>query len=250
MQIATQQLKRFCKKFRLPFRNLRFLHLALTHSSFRSHASSLLIQKHSDLGEDNERLEFLGDSVLDLLISEYLFGEFRDKPEGYLSKLRSYVVSRTCLFKISQELELQTLVLSMYNIARSPDKYKTVLANSVEAIIGALYLDRGYKVTYRSMLRFFLVYIEEVISGLHKRDYKSIVQNYVQQNFGARPTYQALSMTDKSRRVFVRISFPMGGRKKYLSRKIGGASKKIAEQLAAEDVCKDLKIALDGELLF
>lgn len=125
----------FISKFGYRPRNIKLFREAVTHRS---------VSFHSKTDNSNERLEFLGDAILDAIIAEFLFQKFPEEDEGYLTKVKSKVVSRKTLSEIGEELELRTIL--RYNRGRSIN-LSSLEGNAFEAIIGAIYLDSSYEVT-------------------------------------------------------------------------------------------------------
>ncbi len=134
----TRQLKRILGF--LP-RNLELYQLAFVHKS----ASHFIF---NDIKVNNERLEFLGDAILDSMVAEYLFGKFPDKEEGFLTQTRSKIVNRDNLNHMAIKLGIGDMIVSKM----SKDNHKSVYGDALEALIGALYLDKGYKRTKKIVL--------------------------------------------------------------------------------------------------
>ena len=132
-----KELQLFEKHARIRFRKLEFLNQAFTHRSFAHEAA--------ESGENNERLEFLGDSVLGLVVAEYVYATLPEQPEGELARIKSFVVSEASLSEIARGLRVDNFILigkgEEYSGGRSK---KTILADCLEAIIGAYYLDSGF----------------------------------------------------------------------------------------------------------
>jgi ribonuclease-3 len=123
------------KKFGYRPKNLKLFEIAFTHKSFSNTKNDV---------ESNERLEYLGDTVIDLIVAEYLFNKFPEKDEGFLTKVKAKIVNRNMLSSIGEELELATLI--RYKTGRSI-RIATIEGNAFEAIIGAIYLDSDYETT-------------------------------------------------------------------------------------------------------
>jgi len=166
------------------FKNLNLLNQALTHSSYiRSKGKKSLF--------DYERLEFLGDAVLELLTAEYLFREYPQLSEGGLSKLRSRLVSKESLSNYARKIEVGKYLL----IAKDQEGIQsqdTLLADTYEAIIGAVYLDDGLQVSRQLILSFLLSQkgkMQEI------NDFKSYLQEYVQSKHKSLPRYKMIQET-------------------------------------------------------
>ena len=195
------------------------------------HASYVNEQDDSNL-DDNERLEFLGDAVLDLAISHLLMERFQDAKEGDLSKYRARVVDETGLCQVAQRLGLGDYLLLGRGEDQGQGREKpSILANTTEALIGALYLDAGFDKTMEIVGRLFLPLLERVRATEMDHDFKSLLQEYTQQTYQVLPKYRLVEERgpahDKTFRVILTL---MGER---LSEGVG-KSKKLAEQNAAQ----------------
>ena len=168
------------------FRNKELLYQAMTHRS--------AVHERARHGH-NERLEFLGDAVLQLVTTEYLF-QLTDKPEGELTNWRSALVQGNHLCEVASELHLgDYLFLSRGEEASGGRSKKSTLANALEAFIGALFLDQGLETTRQFIHTFILTHLKQLIATGRHRDEKSIFQELAQEKTGITPTYQALSET-------------------------------------------------------
>ena len=204
------------------FKNRKYLEIAMTHSSYAN-------EKKKGY-ESNERQEFLGDSVLSIVVSDYIFKHCPNFPEGDLSKLRAAVVCEKSLCKFSEELEVGSfLKLSKGERLSNGSSRPSILADAFEAIIAAIYLDGGLEEARRFILRF----VEPVIKSPKPkvfRDYKTKLQEIIQQNKGEVLQYVLVSETgpdhDKHFVSQVQLNSNVIG-------KGGGRSKKDAEQEAA-----------------
>lgn len=213
---------RFLNRYNLPMKNLDLLDRALTHSSYAF---------EHQLPYDNERLEFLGDAVLSLIVSEYLYREFPQATEGELSKQKATIVSRPVLGKRALEMGFGEMILLGRGEEQSGGRTRPVLLGSaLEAVVGALYLELGAaKITPWLIQEVFepgraLSHTEEF------SDFKSQLQEYVQKHFQTIPTYELISETgpdhNKQFEVVVKIQGVAYGRGT-------GHRKKIAENQAA-----------------
>jgi ribonuclease-3 len=224
-------IKRLENKIGLTFRDKALLQRAITHKSFSNE------NKHLNY-RNNERLEFLGDSVLSIVISTYIFDNFPDYPEGELAKMRSVIVSEPILAQKARELELgQFLLLGKGEELTGGRKRDSLLANAMEALIGAIYLDLGFAVTTEFLIRLFKDIISDVEKGNYIQDFKTILQETFQQKGNERPVYRIINEIgpDHNKQFEVEIVYD----EKVLG--IGkGSSKKEAEQQAARTVLKKL----------
>jgi len=216
-------------KIGVAFKDIELYKKAFTHRSFLNENRHLA-------REHNERLEFLGDAVLELVATEYLFEHYKDSPEGELTNWRSALVRGENLALIAQGLDLgQFLFLSKGEESSGGREKSYLLANTLEALIGAIYLDHDFGVAKRFIEKMVLVHLEDIIrKGLHI-DAKSQFQEIAQEKASITPVYKVLkeSGPDHSK-IFV-----MGA---YLGDELvgqgNGASKQEAEQSAAGEGLK------------
>ena len=199
------------------------MNLAFSHRSFANEQSGEV--------DNNEKLEFFGDSVLGLVVSEYLVTALPDKSEGDMAKIKSHVVSEDSLAEIGRTLRVDNFILigkgEEYSGGRSK---KALIADAVEAIIGAYYLDSGFKAV-RSFIRSLLIpQINEVLEDRHKKDFKTLLQEYVQKRFKSYPRYRIANRKgpDHNRTFWIEVTI---GKKTYGPGT--GKNKKEAEQQAA-----------------
>src|SRR5699024_3746831 len=204
------------------FKNPALLARALTHSSYAN-------ERHVDTG-DNERLEFLGDSVLGFITAEYLFANHRDFPEGELTKLRAYAVCEKSLFSYAEEIGLGNYLKLGKGEQRTGGRTRpSVLSDAFEAVIAAIYLDGCMDEAKKFVLRFLVPYVEAKPTF---KDYKTMLQEVVEKNQGETLEYVLVSETgpdhDKCFTVEVHLN------SNVIGRGVGG-SKKKAEQNAAKE---------------
>lgn len=214
------------KKLGITFENGKLLDNAFVHKSFMN-------EYHKDDKEDNERLEFLGDAVLELTVTEYLYKTYPKKDEGQLTNWRSALVKGEHLAEVGKELNLGTYLYLSHGEERSGGRKKNyILANTVEAVIGALYLDKGYRVTHTFISKHIITKLEKIIEeGLHI-DAKSHLQELSQDKLSLTPEYRLLSEKgpDHAKRFIMAVFFG--------DDKVGegeGSSKQNAEEDAARN---------------
>jgi ribonuclease-3 len=168
------------KSLKISFRNKDLLAQALTHRSATGKAQT---SKH------NERIEFLGDAVLELVATEYLFS-FETKSEGELTNWRAALVNGRQLAQVARELKLgDYLFMSRGEEASGGRNKESTLANALEALIGALYLDQGFEMTRQFCFDHILRRLEELLKQGKHRDFKSVFQEKVQELLGITPHY-------------------------------------------------------------
>ncbi len=220
------------KKINFEFNNIEILKQAFTHSSYA--------HEHSrDNISHNERLEFLGDAVLELVISEYLFVNFPELNEGDLTRLRANIVCESSLTRVAKMLNLgEYILLGKGELAAGGKNRPSILANLLEALIGAIYLDKGYAATWSKIISFFKSVMEEIKDGELIKDYKTLVQEYTQGEYCLTPEYKIVDeIGPDHNKIFVaQVLF----REKVVGEG-SGRNKKEAEQAAASVAWSKLK---------
>ena len=213
------------------FKDKTLLDRALTHSSYNREKNT----KHVD----NERLEFLGDAFLDAIVSVELFRRRPSWTEGKLTKTRAIVVCEKSLAEIARGIDLGAYLNMGYGEEQAGGRFKdSIIADSIEAIIGALYIDGGYDEANRFVLKFFHETIENAIEGKLFKDYKSEVQEILQKNGKVEIAY----VIDKEEGPDHDKTFYVHLECEGISYESGvGKSKKEAEQLAAKKSIELLK---------
>lgn len=190
-------------------------------------------------GESNERLEFLGDSILGFIICEALFDRFGDYQEGDLTKIKSMLVSRKTCAKISNELGLPEFIKAGKGMGGTRAMSGSIAAGLLEAVIAAIYIDRGFEAAREFILSRFNTLIEKADAQHHHENYKSVLQQYCQKEFGTTPVYSLLDEKgpdhDKCFEIGVDIE-----RRHFPS--AWGVTKKDAEQKAALNVLVELGV--------
>lgn len=213
------------KKIGIVFKNKDLLLQALTHRSYLNENTKW----HLD---HNERLEFLGDAVLELVVTEYLYNNYPN-PEGELTNWRAALVNAVMLSKISNEFDLNDFVLLSRGEARDTGRARQyILANTIEALIGAIYLDQGYDPAKDFISRFVLKELPTIIEKRLYRDHKSLFQEYAQEYVGITPTYEVMEEwgPDHAR------NFKMGV---FLEKEMIGSGKGPSKQEAQQEAAKD-----------
>ena len=212
------------------FKNITLLQNALTHSSYANE------RWHNSL-MSNERLEFLGDSILGMVVAEYLYKTFPDRPEGELTRMRADMVCETTLAAVAGRIDLgRHLMLGNGEEQGGGRTRDSILADAVESVIAASFLDGGMEAARNFIEKFILV--EVPVKKMHNADYKTALQELVQQKKNQTLTYALVgeSGPDHDKRFEVEVSLN--------GRVIGtgsGSSKKRAEQMAAQSALENLK---------
>ena len=210
------------------FKNEALLDLAFTHSSFSK--------------TNNERLEFLGDSVLNLVITKYLFENYPELDEGKMSRVRSNLVNQETLSSLSKKLELQkNIKLSAGEEKTNGREKKSILSNTFEALIGAIYLDSDLDVVFNYIKKVYGDLLTNANLIKNNKDPKSILQEYCQGRFLPLPNYNTKELNDKVN-TFETVCSIDGIKDFGFGR---GSTKKNSHQSAAEMMLEQLKIYFD-----
>lgn len=216
--------KEFEAKLGIPVRNPSLLLEALTHRSFAT-------EQEGSEALGNERLEFLGDAVLGLIVSEHLFQEHPSASEGELTQRKAQLVSRRILARVGREWDLGRWLRMGRGAEGSGERHRpSVLAGAVEALVAAVYLDQGLEAARQVVLRLLEKPLREQEGGLLGRDYKSELQELVQGLWRTTPRYSILSTEGPEHEKWFTVEVQVG------SRVLGqgqGRNKKEAEQEAA-----------------
>lgn len=178
------ELAAFTASIGIKINDLKLLDKALTHGSF-------LKDKKAQVVSENERLEFFGDAVLKLFISEYLMNRYTDYSEGQLSKLRAFVVSEKVLTKIAANINLNKYILLGKNEKKSIPV--SILADALESLLAVIYYDCGFAKAKEFILKHWLEYIEEADKSSEKDNYKAALQEVLQGDKQELPLYKTLS---------------------------------------------------------
>lgn len=221
------------RKIRIKFKNSHLLQTAFIHKSY--------VNEHrGEIEENNERLEFLGDAVLELAVTEYLYNLFPQHTEGELTSLRSALVKGKHLAEVARCLSLGEYLLLSCGEEKSKGREKNyILANTVEALIGAIYLDRGFDTAHKFINDFILANLGAIIrEGLHI-DSKSRLQEITQEKYGVTPVYKVMHESGPDHNKIYDIEVYVQDK---LVGKGSGSSKQKAEQDAAVDVLKNKKV--------
>jgi len=174
------------KKLGIKFKDLQLLQEAMTHRSYLNERPNWTVSH-------NERLEYLGDAVLELTVSEELYKRFPEWTEGELTILRAALVNYQMLAKIAHELGLEKFILVSRGEMKDSGKGKEViLANAVEALIGSIYLDQGLEKVREFLMRHLFVHLPEILEKKTYKDAKSEFQEIIQERLKLTPTYKVL----------------------------------------------------------
>ena len=226
-------LSELCSVLDVSFRDLNLLNPALMH---RSYVHDVDMER----GESNERMEFLGDAVLGLLVNEHLYARFTKRQEGRLTKIKSLVVSETVLARRAEELSLGTYICLSDNERSSGGAGRpSILSDAFEAVLGALYLDRGLPAARKFVEDHLLDGMDKILAIDDYKNYKSIMQEHAQRKLGSRPRYRVVSAKGPEHERTFYVEVRLGGR--ALGRG-EGRNKKEAEQMAARHALAKLGV--------
>ncbi len=218
------------RRLGLSFSNLSLLIRALTHRSY--------VNEHSQSIEDNERLEFLGDAVLDFIVGAWVFNRFPEMPEGNLTKIRSALVRNDHLAKFARKLDLGAALRLGHGESTTGGKNRDNLLGSVfEAIIGALYLDAGLDAVKEFVIPMLDDLRESILNQMP--DHKSELQEWTQGNKLGSPHYRVVGTTGPDHAVVFDMVVEIAGEVKGHG---AGTSKSLAEHAAAHDALNNLGV--------
>ncbi len=221
-----KELKEFEEKLGYRFQNRELLKEALTHKSYKSPVN-------------NERLEFLGDAVLDLIVGEYLYHKFPKAHEGELSKLRASLVNEEGFAKLAQSLGIGDYIFISQAEENNKGRTKpSLLSNAFEAVMGAIYLESGLEKVRELVLRLLeKVYPKIDLDSLF-RDYKTTLQELTQARYGVTPTYKLLHSSGPDHKKEFEVAVTLHDKTIATAK---GRSKKAAQQEAAKRALEVLK---------
>jgi len=219
-------LEEFEKKINITFRNSDLLIQALTHRSYLNENPSF------HLGH-NERLEFLGDAVLELVITGHLYEKFPDKPEGDLTSFRAALVNADMLAEVAKDIEMNGYLLLSRGEKKDVGRARNyILANAFEALIGAIYLDQGYDVASKFITDHLMTRLNDVLEKRLWKDPKSLFQEEAQERVGITPSYKVMKEVGPDHQKRFSVGVFLGA---SLIAEGVGASKQEAEVEAAQN---------------
>ncbi len=228
--MASEHLENLEKKLDLTFADKELLHNAFVHRSY-------LNENPSYQGDSNERLEFLGDACLELVVSEYLFRHYPDNPEGDLTNFRSAVVNTNSLADTARELNLGAyLHLSRGEEAGNGRNSNYLLANTFEALLGAIYLEFGYETVASVVHTYITSKLEHIVSNKLYKDAKSKLQEMAQEVLSITPHYEILKEWGPDHQKTFEVGAFLGKKQVGLGE---GSSKQKAELAAAQQALEE-----------
>lgn len=226
-----QDLSLLQKKIGCKFNDKKMLQQALVHRSY--------LNEHKSFSLDhNERLEFLGDAVLELVVTDHLYKNYQ-LPEGELTNLRAAIVRGEMLSRIARELDIEDFLLLSRGEQQGSEKARNyILANAIEALIGAIYLDQGYDAAQDFIDKTIISKLPEVVEKGSHIDAKSKFQELAQEKYRITPTYKVLSEEGLDHEKKFKIGLFLGDKKMGTGL---GSSKQEAQQKAAKKALERLE---------
>jgi ribonuclease III len=225
--MKPKSIESLSKHIGVTFSDISLLRTACTHRSY-------LNENKGAVDQHNERLEFLGDAVLELVVTSFLFRKYPKKQEGELTAFRSSIVNTVSLTKVAEKMGLNDYMLMSKGEAKDSGRARSViLANVVEAVIGAIYLDGGYNTAANFISEYILntIDIEEIVAKKTWIDAKSKFQEKAQEKVGTTPSYKTLKETGPDHNKIFTLGVFLGDVQVAIG---SGPSKQEAEQKAAE----------------
>lgn len=209
------------------FQDRLLLRNSLTHASGANHRL-----------ESNERLEFLGDAILGMLVCEMLFARFPQYTEGELTRIKSMVVSRTTCARVSQEMRLIESLHVGKGLLTGDELPASVAAAAFESLVAAIYLDGGFEAARRFVQRAVSPALEEAASHEHGLNFKSQLQQFAQKSHGSTPVYLLVDERGPDHSKWFKVSAVVGPQSYQAA---WGPNKKLAEQRAAENALSEME---------
>ncbi|MDD5721165.1 MAG: ribonuclease III [Candidatus Pacebacteria bacterium] len=223
------QFSDFEKKIKIVFKDKNLLKQSFTHRSY-------INENGANALSHNERLEFLGDAVLELVVTDFLYKKYPHYPEGKLTALRSALVNAVIISEIALKIGMNDYLLLSKGEAKDFGKARQyILANTYEAFIGAMYIDQGYDIVDKFVAKTLLPKTEEIVKKKLWRDAKSLVQEKAQEFVSVTPAYKVLHQSGPDHDKHFTVGIYFGA---HLIAEGKGQSKQEAEQKAAENALK------------
>ena len=223
----NNQISNFEKNIGVQFTNKTLLETALTHRSY--------LNEHKGIPEHNERIEFLGDAVLELIVSDFLYKTYSDRPEGELTSFRSALVKTDSLAQAAKELEIGKYIRLSKGEEDSGGREKDyLLANAFEAVLGAIYLDKGYDTCKDFINRVLLPKIGEIVEYRLDIDSKTKIQELAQSVYKTTPTYEVIKEEGPDHSKIFTVAVKLDD--KVIGQGQGASKQKAEEQAASEGI--------------
>lgn len=229
-----QQLQSFCNNLGVEMKDLELLDMALTHTSYAHEA------KQNPKPHHNERIEFLGDSVLSVIVSTYMYKNFPELAEGQLTKLRAYLVCEASLYEYAKKIYLgDFLKLGRGEELSGGRERPSILADAFESVLGAIYLDQGFEVVQHYLLEMMQPEIDYICRHGIFNDYKTRLQEFLQRDGDVDISYHLLGSTGPEHEKVFTSEVSVDGRVIGEGR---GRTKKDSEQHAAQQALAQLHV--------
>lgn len=227
-EVTVGRLAEFQRIAGISFRNSGLLLTALTHSSYARYSKKGGVQ-------DNERLEFFGDAVLKLIVSEYLLKKFPSASEGDLTKIRAQLISDKNLAFLSEKLKMGDFLMMSYGEKNTGgNKRLSNLANAMEAVLGAYYLDSGLPAVHQFFTELLIRHEKELLAQDYVVDYKTALQEHLQRRKKGLPEYRTVREEGPEHDKIFYVTVTVDGDDERRPYEGTGRSKKDAEQMAAK----------------
>lgn len=229
-----RQLQGFCDSLGIQMHDLELLDMALTHTSYAHEA------KQNPKPQHNERIEFLGDSVLSVIVSTYMYQNFPDLAEGQLTKLRAHLVCEASLYEYAKKINLGAyLRLGKGEELSGGRERPSILADAFESVLGAIYLDQGFEVVQGYLLAMMRQEIDYICRHGIYNDYKTRLQEFLQRDGDVEISYQLMSSSGPEHNKIFTSEVMVQGRVIGEGR---GRTKKDSEQHAAQQALAQLHV--------
>lgn len=228
----VEQLQDFCRRQGIDMKDLTLLDMALTHTSYAHESKKTTKDAH------NERIEFLGDSVLSIIVSTYMYNSFPNLNEGQLTRMRANLVCEASLFELAKKLKLGRLLLLGRGESISGGRERaSILADAFESLLGAVYIDQGFEAAQKFLMSIMKDQIDFVCRNGIFNDYKTRLQEFLQRNGDIEISYQLVGSEGPEHEKIFTSAVAVAGR---IIGQGSGHSKKDAEQHAAKAALEEL----------
>ncbi|MBL8022295.1 MAG: ribonuclease III [Leptospirales bacterium] len=225
------KLKSYCKLHHIPVTDYSLIHQALLHSSY-AHESKPAVP-------DNQRLEYLGDSVLSLIVNDNLFRNYPEMSEGKMARIKATLASEATLAQAARSIELSDVILLGRGEKQTGGKTRaSILADALEAVIGAVYLERGWDACYKFVSNLLGEKMRGLASQKDVRDSKTRFQEFIQRLKKPLPVYETVKSSGPDHKPVFEVAVMVGGREVGRGK---GDSRKKAEHQAAENALSKMK---------
>lgn len=232
-ELSNKAISQLEKKLSYTFNNKELIHQALKHRSYLSVTNECRIIS-------NERLELLGDSVLGLVVTEYLYKKYQSKEEGDLTAMKSLLVSRKILARVAREIGIGKYILLNDAEEKSGGRDRSsIIADAFEAVVGAMYLDGGLDVAVKFIRQKLLRFCDRILNEEHYRNFKSILLEYSQSKNMGLPQYHVCDEEGPDHEKLFTIEVCINNQVLGVGK---GNSKKGAEQISAKNALKKLNV--------